>query len=79
MGIIGGETIETFLNDVVAVQVLDELDHLTVESVDDGLDLLGRRDELYHLLESPSTMAVQSDLDHLRSGVVDQDRTLLIV
>ena len=64
---------------MVAVQVLDELDHLTVESLDDGLDLLGRRDEFYHLLQSPGPVAVQSNVDHLWSGIVDQDRTLLIV
>ena len=64
---------------MVAVQVLDELYHLTIKSNDDGLDLLGRRDEFYHLLQGPGTMAVQSDLDHLWSGVVDQDCTLLIV
>lgn len=64
---------------MVAIQVLDELYHLTTESSDDGLDLFGRRDEFYHLLQSPRAVAVQSDLDHLWSGVVDQDCTLLII
>lgn len=50
LGILGGETIETFLNDMIAVQILDEFYHLAVESIDDGLDLLRRRDEFYHLL-----------------------------
>ncbi len=79
LGIFGGETIETFLNNMVAVQILDELYHLTIESVNDGLDLLGRRDEFYHLLQGPRTVAVQCDLDHLWSCTVDQDCTLLIV
>lgn len=50
LGILGGEAIETFLNDMIAVQILNELYHLAVESIDDGLGLLGRRDELDHLL-----------------------------
>lgn len=79
LSIFRGETIQTFLNDMIAIQVLDELYYLTIESIDDGLNLLGRRDEFYHLLQSARTMAVQSDLDHLRGGVVDQDCTLLII
>ena len=50
LGIVWGQAVETFLNNMVAVQVLDELHHLTVESIDDGLDLLGRGDKFYHLL-----------------------------
>ncbi len=79
LGIIGRQTIETFLNDMIAVQVLDELYHLAIQSIDDGLDLLWRRHKFYHLLQSPRTVAVQSDLDHFWSGVVDQDCTLVII
>ena len=64
---------------MVAVQILDEVYHLPIESIDDSPNLLGRRDKFYHLLQSTRTMAVQSDLNHLRSGVVDQDRTLFII
>lgn len=79
LGILGGETIETFLNDMIAVQILDEFYHLAVESIDDSLDLLGRRDEFYHLLQSTRTVTVQSNLDHFRSGIIDQNCTLLVV
>lgn len=64
---------------MVAVQVLDKLYHLAVQSLDDGLDLLGGRDKFYHLLQSPRTVAIQRDFDHFWSCVVNQDCTLLIV
>jgi hypothetical protein len=40
LSILSLEVVEALLNDVVAVQVLDELDDLSGESVDDHLDLL---------------------------------------
>ena len=58
LSIIGGKTIETFLNDMVAIQVLDEFHNLTVQSIDHGLYLLGRRNEFYHFLQSPRTVAI---------------------
>ena len=50
LGVLGRETIKTFLNDMIAIQILDELYHFAVESMDDSLNLLGRRDEFYHFL-----------------------------
>ena len=79
LGIFGRETIEAFLNDVIAVQILDKLYHLTIQSIDHRLDLLRGRHEFDHLLQSPRTVAIQSNLDHIWSGVVDQNCTLFVV
>lgn len=44
-----------------------------------GLYLLRSGDEFDHLLQSASPMLIQSNLDHLRRSVVDEDRALVIV
>lgn len=67
------------MNDVVAIEVLDQLHHSIVQSDDDDLNLLACGDELNHLLQSSCAMGVQCNLNHLWSGVVDQDGTLLII
>ena len=77
--ILGGEAIETFLDYMVAIEVLDQFDNPILQCPDDGLDLLMRRDELNHLLQSTGPMLVQSDLDHLGSCVGDEHSTLLVV
>lgn len=42
-------------------------------------NLLTSRNELDHLLQGTSTVLVQRDLDHVRSGIVDEDCALLII
>ena len=63
LGIIRGELVETLLNNVVAIQVLDEFDNLVAESVDDDLNLLRSGDELDHLLQRSGSVLVQSNTD----------------
>jgi hypothetical protein len=54
------EFVEALLDDMIAVQVLDKLNNSESESVNDGLNLTGRGDEFNHLLQSPSSMLVES-------------------
>ncbi len=77
--ILSGETVETFLDYMVAIQILDQLDNPILQCTNDGLDLLVSGDELNHLLQSASAMLVQGDLDHLGSSVGDEHSTLLVV
>jgi len=50
LGVLGRQVVETLLDDVVAVEVLDERDDIISESLGDDLDLLRSRDKLDHLL-----------------------------
>jgi len=79
LSINGGQLVEAFLDDVVAVQILDELDNSVAKSIDDGLDLTRGGDELDHLLQSSGAVLVESDTDEIMRGVLDQDSTLLII
>lgn len=77
--VIGVQFVETLLNDVVAVEILDELNNLVAKSIFDELDLNWRGDMLDHLLEGSSTMLIQSNANHSLGCVLDQDGSLVIV
>ena len=72
-------TLDGLLDDVVAVEVLDQLNNIIAHGVDDHLSLLRGGDELDHLLESAGTMLVQRDLNELGSRVVNEGGALLVV
>jgi len=50
LSILGLQTVQALLDDMVAIEVLNELDNLALESVDDGIDLFASREEFDHLL-----------------------------
>lgn len=79
LSIIRRQPVEAFLNHMVSVQVLNQFHNLMGQSTYDSGDLLGSADEFDHLLERSGAVAVECNLDHLRRGVVDQDRTLFII
>jgi len=79
LSINGGQLVEALLDDVVAVQILDELDNSVAKSIDDGLNLTRGGDELDHLLQSSGAVLVESDTDEIMRGILDQDSTLLII
>jgi hypothetical protein len=79
LGISGAQLVEALLDDVVAVQVLDELDDPVAKGINDDADLGRRRDKLDHLLKGSSAMLVQGDTDHVLCSILDEDGTLLIV
>jgi hypothetical protein len=79
LGVLGRQVIKTLLDDVVAVEVLDERDNFVSESLGDDLDLLRGRDELDHLLQSAGTVLVECDLDHGGCGCTDENGALIIV
>ena len=63
---------------MVAVEILDQLHHPVLQGIDDRLDLLAGGDKFNHLLQSPGTMGIKRNIDHFRSGTVDQHRALLV-
>ena len=71
--------VETLLDDMVAVQVLDERDDFKSQSFSDDLNLLRGRDELDHLLQSAGAMLVEGDLDHGRCSSTDENSALVVV
>ncbi|EPE06284.1 hypothetical protein F503_02412 [Ophiostoma piceae UAMH 11346] len=73
LGIGRRELIETLLNDVVTVEVLDKVNDPVAKSFDDDLDLLLSRDKLDHLLKGPRAVLIESDADHVLSSILDED------
>ena len=62
------ELVQALLNDVVAVQVLDENDDVQTERHDDRVDLAAGRQEINHLLHSTRAMHVQGDVHEILSN-----------
>jgi hypothetical protein len=79
LGVLGRQVVETLLDDVVAVEVLDERNDFVSESLGDDFDLLRGRNEFNHLLQSASTVLVERNLDHGGSGCADENSALSIV
>lgn len=77
--VLGTELVKTLLNDVVAVEVLNKLDNLVAQGIDDHLDLGGGGDEFNHLLQGASAVLVESNADHVGSGILDQDGALVVI
>jgi hypothetical protein len=73
------QPVQALLNDVIAVQVLDQLHNLALQSMDDGLDLLRGGDEFNHFLQGSGSMLVQRNLNQARCSRLDEHGTLLIV
>lgn len=73
------EPIETFLDNMIAIQVFDQDDRIQVESRSDDLDLLNRREIFDHLLNCTSAMHIQRYVDEIRSNILHNLEPLLIV
>ena len=71
--------VQTFLDDVIAVDVLDELDDIVAKSFDDQVGLLSSRQKLDHSLQSASAMLVERDLRHVWHNFLNENGALLIV
>lgn len=78
LSVLRRETIKTFLNYMVTVEILDQLHHSVLQGVDYGLDLLASGDKFNHLLQSAGAMGVERNVHHFRSGIIDQHRALLV-
>jgi hypothetical protein len=74
-----GELVQALLNDVIAIQILDKLNHPVTKSLSDEMNLLRRGNVLNHLLESPGSVLVQGNAGHVSGGILDQARALVVV
>jgi hypothetical protein len=74
-----GKLIETLLDDMVAVQILDKLNNSVAKSIDNGLDLARGRDELDHLLQGSGSMLVECNTDKIMRGILNENGALLII
>lgn len=70
--------IKALLNDVVAVEVLDEYDDVQAERDDDGVDLPTRREEVDHLLHGTCAVHVEGDINQILGNGLADDVALLI-
>ena len=77
LGIFCLEVVQALLDHVVAVEILNERDYVATQSVDDDLDLLRRRNEFNHLLQSAGTVLVECDGDQGWSGIAHEGSALL--
>jgi hypothetical protein len=57
------QLVEALLDDVVAVQILDEHNNVETKRDDDRVDLTTSGQEVDHLLDSASTVHVERDVD----------------
>lgn len=79
--VVWDELVETFLNNMVPVQILDQSDNVHAEGVDQGSDLLllsRLSKEVDHLLNSSSTVHVQTDANEISSNRFDDGGSLLL-
>lgn len=79
LSIFGRKTVQTLLDDMVPVQILNQFHDMIFQRTDDGLGLFRGGDELDHFLESSGTMLVQCNLHELGSGIIDQSSSLLVI
>ena len=87
LGIRRAEPVQALLDHVVAVEILDKLDHVGAQGSFDDVDLLLGAKVLDHFLECSRAMLIQGDVDHLGavnvgfpgSGAFDARRALVIV
>jgi hypothetical protein len=69
IGVLRLKVIETFLNDVITVQILDETDDVGGQRVLDGLDLIAiNRRIVSRRASSTNLLARRNELDHLLKG-----------
>lgn len=71
LGVNSSELVKTLLDDMVAVQILNELHDFVTESLDNEMDLLRSTDVLNHLLQGSRSVLVQGNVHHLPGCVLD--------
>lgn len=73
------QVVEAFLDDVVTIEILNELHDLVFERSGDHVHLLLSADELDHFLQGTRAVLIQSNSDHVISGLRDECSALIIV
>ena len=79
--VLGNQPVQALLNDVVAVQVLDQADNVQAQSQDDRPDLLGPSrvgQKVNHLLNGSGAVHVERDADQVVGNGFTNDVSLFI-
>jgi hypothetical protein len=76
--ILRGKTVQALLNDMVAIEVLDQCDDTGVQRNNDNCNLLRGRQELNHLLDSTGAVHVQGNVDQLGCNILNNDGSLFV-
>lgn len=79
IGCLSLQMIETLLDNMVAIQILHQLNHMVLQGTDDSLNLLAGGNALDHLLQRAGSMLVDGNIPQARGSIVDQHGSLLIV
>lgn len=79
LSIDSSELVETLLDDMVAIEVLDQLHNAEAKGLNDDVDLLWQAHVLNHFLKGTGAVLVQGDADHVLGSVLNQDGSLVIV
>ena len=72
------QLIQAFLNDMVAVEILDEHDDVQAESDNDRVNLSASGEEVDHLLHGTCAVHIEGDVDQVLSNRLADEVTLLI-
>jgi hypothetical protein len=79
LGVNRSELVQALLNDMIAVEILDEVHDAEPKRLDDEMNLLGNADILNHLLESAGPVLVESNPNHVLRSVLYQNGSLVVV
>lgn len=79
LSILSGELVQALLDDMVAVQILNQVNDSAVESINDNADLLGSVNVLDHLLQRPSTVLVESNDRKLARSILNENCALILI
>lgn len=78
--VLGDQSVQAFLDDVVPIQILDQGYNVQTQGEDDAPDLVRLprvAEEVDHLLDRPGTVHVQRDADKIVGNRLADDVTLL--
>lgn len=75
----GGELIQALLNDVIAIEVLDQLDDAEAKGFDNEMDLLRSANVFNHLLQRSCSMLIECNSHHVLGRVLDQNGAFIVI
>ena len=73
------QLVQTLLNNMVAIQVLDKLNNTEAQSFNDKVNLLRRVHEFDHFLERTCTVLIERNAHHVLGCILNQDSAFVII
>ncbi|KAI6769920.1 hypothetical protein HG530_004549 [Fusarium avenaceum] len=75
----GSKLVEALLNDMVAIEILDQLNNFFTKCLDDEMNLLRGAHELNHLLKRACAVLVERNANHVLGSVLNQSSPLIVI